>query len=111
LAVLAIFLAVGCDPAGPSTRTEFEQAAKQTGPDRKLPPAPKTIGEVENLGVPVYPGTTLAEGEAGSSLRTSSLGTTYTFKMYAPAEYGAVAKELKAKLKDSIRAGAYILNV
>lgn len=105
-ALVAFVALVGCDSGGGRSRAEFEQAAKKTDTERTLAPAPKTIEDVQKLGVPVFPGSVLAEGEAGSTVRTSSLGTTYSLKMYAPGEHGAVAKELKAKLKDSVRAGA-----
>lgn len=105
-AVALLAVLVGCDSAGRTSRAEFEQASAKSDPQRELAPAPKTIEDVEKLGVPVFPGSVLAEGEAGSTVRTSSLGTTYSLKMYAPGEHGAVAKELKAKLKDSVRAGA-----
>lgn len=84
---LAIFgllaLCLGCDEEGPSAT--FPQKPLTPGTDKPARPVPKSIADVEGLGVPVFPGSQLGDGEDHTRLDDRAYARVYFTKMYAPA--------------------------
>ncbi len=103
-AALVLLTVLGCEgphegPTLADART-IAQAKK-----RPVAPAPKTIDDVVKLGVPVYPGTVMAEGEGASSLTDGSFSRVYELKMFAPAKLDEVAANLIKALKNAANSG------
>ena len=98
----------GCEPDSHATPTIDRGAIKtQSGaPDRPVAPVPKTADEVAALGIPVYPGSVIAEEADAATLTDQSFSRIYKVKMYAPAEYAIVLGTYTKGIKNSKLGGA-----
>lgn len=103
---LAAFVC-GCNPQ-PGGYTSEPVLVKPPEPvaQKDVAPVPKTIDDVLNLGIPVYPGSTLADGADSASLSELSFTRTYKVKMYVPANYTTVIGHYAKSLKKSQIGGA-----
>lgn len=95
--------ACGCDTGPEAVKPEQARAYIQSK-DRPAFPVPKTTADAEKIGIPVYPGSVLGEGE-NSRVDDRSFHRTYFVKMYAPAVPSEVATFYFKGLKQSKKLG------
>jgi len=96
-------VACGCD-TGPEPVKADQAQAYIKSKDRPAFPVPKTVVDVEKIGIPVFPGSVLGEGE-NSRVDDRSFHRTYFVKMYAPAVPSDVATYYFKGLKQSKKLG------
>jgi WD40 repeat protein len=83
------------------TAASFRPVAAQ-----HLQPLPRSTREIERLGLSLYPGTRLSEGQGAIASRDSSNGRVLTVKMYAPADYNLVSTHYSSRVYGATTRGS-----
>lgn len=106
LAIVAGVALSGCD-APTATPNINGQGQTPHLPAKPKPavPVPKSVADVEKLGVPVYPGAVLSEEADSATLDDRTFIRTYKVTMIAPAELPKVLQHYLQGVKDAKHGG------
>jgi|GEM_PF-6437945 len=106
---VGLSFAAGCTYSGHSTPTidkKVLESKKGADPSAVAMLAPKTTDDVLKLGIPVYPGSVLADGDESSTVEVKSDYRTYKVKMYAPNDSATVIASYLGAIKGGSVSGA-----
>lgn len=89
LGAFAIFMVAGCDPEvqDPGALKPIPKPDQYAQAPKPAVPVPKTTDDVLKLGIPVHPGSVIADEADSTTLDEKKYSRTYKVKMYAPSGY------------------------